>query len=255
MSQSEHTTKIQRSVAECRTRHLTRGAAKRSLSEQAQILRGQGITVRVKDLQEELRRQYSLRETRDARRPAEYETDTHTRIMALLCSICARQIRVRRLDVPTGYGGQALVVRHVSPGRRLWLCYYGAWFEYSRSFGSRFLEAGYLCGRDDGQYFAVRVPSTCRTVDEALEWLTPGAVKKAQAEGRWVERQGDVWLVELKAGRDNVTALPRSHHYDRETRIMAHPQHGSVAVPAHVRAVRTYNQIQIATGGSRRAAD
>jgi len=96
------------------------------------------------------------------------------------------------------------------------------WRRYSARFGSRPASLRYLCGRDDNGEFAVRLPSSVETVEQALEKLEPAEVRKARAEGRTVLRQGDVYVVALRGGRDNFSALPESHTWDEETRTLRH---------------------------------
>ena len=95
------------------------------------------------------------------------------------------------------------------------------WREYSGRFGSRHAEIAYLCGIDDNGSWAVRVPGSTRTIEEALAWRTPAAVRKALTEGKRVLRQGDFYFVEQR--RDNLNALDRtSHSWDPQARIVSH---------------------------------
>lgn len=84
---------------------------------------------------------------------------------------------------------------------------------------------------EDGQVWVERVPRHIRTVADAEAFITPAAVHRARAEQRRVLRQGDVWLVELRAGRDNTALLPHSHRFDPATRTLSHRQHGTLHVP------------------------
>lgn len=110
------------------------------------------------------------------------------------------------------------------------------WRYYSRRFGSRPATLAYLCGNDDNGRWAVRVPGTCTTVGQAVEFVEPAEVKKARAAGRGVLRQGDVYLVELKRGGDDLSALEGTRHaFDAATRTLHHSDdraaHGAVVVP------------------------
>jgi len=53
----------------------------------------------------------------------------------------------------------------------------------------------YLCGLDDGTYFVCELPKTPRNCDDAYEVLKPREVKKAEAEGAKVLRQGEWFFV------------------------------------------------------------
>lgn len=96
------------------------------------------------------------------------------------------------------------------------------WRHYSARFGSRPASLRYLCGRDDNGEFAVRLPSTVDTVEQAIETLEPAEVRKARSEERGVIRQGDVYVIQMRAGRDNFRALPESHKWDEDTRTVCH---------------------------------
>jgi len=75
-------------------------------------------------------------------------------------------------------------------GRPLCLLRAEGWRYYSRRFGARPAALAYLAGLDDNGQFAVRVPSTCTTVQAAVDWLTP-----AEAQSPGAIRQGNVYAV------------------------------------------------------------
>lgn len=103
------------------------------------------------------------------------------------------------------------------------------WKKYSRHtvYHTRFV---YLAGIDRGVYWAIRCPSTVTNIAEALEYTTPAKVKKAKSEGRKVYRQGDVFIIEKKAGKDNLNGLPSSHSWDSVSRNLTHTTHKSVKI-------------------------
>lgn len=130
------------------------------------------------------------------------------------------------------------------------------WRQYSRQFGARRASLSYLCGCEEGQRWAVRVPGAITTVDAALEWLTPSAVRRAMDAGRRVERQGDLYVVESR-----IDAMPTkpvtyagSHAWDPSTRTLTHDQHVQVHVDysARVYMQRAY---KMGRSGRRGAAD
>jgi hypothetical protein len=111
------------------------------------------------------------------------------------------------------------------------------WRKYGRQ-GHRYATLAYLCGREDGQTWAARVPGTITTVSGALYWLEPAAVRDARLSGRRVARQGDVYAVETRAkAHDGKGELPESHIWDAEARVLAHPQHGTLSLPYPVRFI------------------
>jgi hypothetical protein len=125
----------------------------------------------------------------------------------------------------------------------------------------RYVELAYLYGTDDAGPWAVRVPGTVRSVAEGLSWLTPAAVAKAQAEGRRVRRQGDVYAVETTARRDGrgVADLPEAHEWRASTRYLVHNpddgrKHRPLRLPYPVEFIpqRAY---EMGRSGARGAAD
>lgn len=178
------------------------------------------------------------------------------RLRRRLVAIAAEQIRQRHLDTPAGWPdfGKTLVDRKGS----LWLISGAGWYEYSKRFGSRYQEAAYLCGRDDGQLFAVRVPAPMRNVWEALEWLKPAAIRDAEARGLPVKRQGDIFFRPVRGlSRHDLGALRSTRHAARPRKdgglTIVHPEHHPVILAARFRW-RAYASTQIASRG-RTAAD
>lgn len=119
----------------------------------------------------------------------------------------------------------------------LTLLHVAAWRYYSRSTRNQYATLSYLCGREDGQLWAVRVPGTVTTVREALDWVEPAAVKKARAAGKRVERQGDVYCIETSKQYDGKGELPENHVWDSERRVLAHPEHSTLRLDFPVRFV------------------
>jgi len=187
----------------------------------------------------------------ESRRLAQHlrKTDTYE----FLLRIVRKEIQKRGIG-GVGYIALPYKVYDYDCNNHAWLVGDEGYQEYTRNLGY-YREAKWLFGRDDAGYWAVRVPASCKTAREAIEWLKPAPVKRAEEEGRWVARQGDTYFVELKAGRDNLDELPRSHKYDPETRTFTHDRHAPVTVPGNVKAVRVYRQTQLRAEGGRVAAD
>ncbi len=192
-------------------------------------------------------------EAKAASKPIPFLSRNREGKYAVVIHLARREIRRRGIE------GVGLIrypdrVYNYDPETHTWLVGREGYQEYTRSEGY-YRKAKWLFGRDDAGYWAVRVPSTCRTAKEALDWLKPAAVRQAEEEGRWVARQGDVYLVELKASRVNTNGLPGSHCYDSETRTFYHEGHKPVVVPEHVKGVRVFAQSQINPYGGRLYAD
>lgn len=223
--------------------------------------REQGRAIKTKDLQAEVERIWQLRADRRARKtntdPLAKSGPATLRYRAARrrIDICIEQIEARGLDVPTGFWSQGVSALGLASHDRqtnTWLCTCSYRYEYSKAFGAWWQNAAYLCGKDDAGYWAMRVPSTCQTVADAIQWAYPAAVLKAQAEGRRVWRQGDILAVELKAGKDNTDALRGTRHEFRDTRYLVHPEHNPVRLP---QSPVKFFQIRQISGSARRAGD
>lgn len=116
---------------------------------------------------------------------------------------------------------------------------------YSNKFGDYWNSAAWLCGRDNGHYFVVRVASTCNTVQEAIDFMTPAAVSKAIAKGLKVKRQGDIWLIPSKSY--NAGEIEGSRHVLKISK--SNPKHARLIHPEH-KAIRLYSP-HIAVVGKR----
>ena len=175
------------------------------------------------------------------------------RVYAYIISITYDEILRRRLDIPAGITRRSFNVTDRDVKNRLWVINASAKYHYSNRVGDWLNNASWLAGYDEGQLFAVRVPSNITTVEEALSYMKPADVHNAEKRGRWVGRQGDVYAVEKIAGDDNTEAIRYTRHsYNKETRELTHPQHATLRIPLNVKAVRFYVQ---KTTDSGRAAD
>lgn len=133
-----------------------------------------------------------------------------------------------RCSVREGY------VVDYDPARRLWVIQDNDELVLSQK--TWYYHAAWLCGKDDGHYFTHRVPAGTRTIDAAIDWVTPTRVKAAIAAGKQVLRQGDCWFVEHRFRDDDTRAIPRGHSWDPDTRDCTHSQHGTLHVPYNFRA-------------------
>lgn len=132
----------------------------------------------------------------------------------------AGEIRRRGFDTTIQERHGTVSLGLVDRADGLWLLGASGWRHYSNRFGDRFASIAYLCGQDDNGLWAVRVPGTVDTVEEALEWSIPKEVQKARGNGRRVLRQGDVFALELK--RDGKHDLPDGHEFDPVSRELSH---------------------------------
>jgi len=113
-------------------------------------------------------------------------------------------------------------------GLRLYVA--DGWKKYSRNcvYPVRLV---YLAGVDRGQYWAIRCPASVKTIDQALAYTEPAAAKNARKSGLRVIRQGDVFIIEKKRGKDNLRGLPASHQFNPDTREIIHESHRKISIP------------------------
>jgi len=121
------------------------------------------------------------------------------------------------------------------------------WAQYSRRFGARYTKIVVLViyDRDTHTRRALRVGPSVETIDEALEYLKPAAVRRAEKEGKTVLRQGDFYFVPSR--RPNYLALSGTRHEFRDG-VVYHPEHGALALPGPCRA---YRQMAVVGGSCR----
>lgn len=153
----------------------------------------------------------------------------------------------------------AIAERDKESGTML-LCAEG-WRHYSRAFGFRYIKLAYVYGTDDAGPWAVRVPGTLATLDEALAWMEPADVTKARTKGRRVWRQGDIYAIETTAAHDGKGAeyLPDAHEWRAQTRFLVHqPEDGRRHRPVKlVKPVRFVRQrvLEMGRSGARAYGD
>ena len=140
-------------------------------------------------------------------------------------------------EIQGKYGDPAILGVIDESGDGLCLLHAQGWRAYGKSHPARWTELSYLCGTEDGQLWAVRVPGTVISVADALLWMTPQAVRDARAAGRRVERQGDVYIVETIRRCDGKVQgeMPARHVWNPETRVLSHPEHGDLRLPHWIR--------------------
>lgn len=122
--------------------------------------------------------------------------------------------------------------------------------DYGSREGCHWSRLAYLCGTDDSGRWAVRIPGDITSVRSALWWVTPSDVRRAEAAGRRVRRQGDIYAIETTRSHDTPTGWVgadrrfdepsrewvTSHHWNAETRYLTHrPEDGRRHRPLRVR--------------------
>ena len=161
---------------------------------------------------------------------ADWETvSLETRLRDRLLDIALDEIWRRGLSTPAGWP-DSVGPKVVDRENGSWLIQGKGYHEYSKRFGTWKVAAAYLCGKDDGHRFAVRVPSTCLSVATAIDWLMPAAVKKAEQLGLPVKRQGDIFFRPIRWLDDHdMDALAGTGHEPRDRKdgglTIVHGQH------------------------------
>jgi hypothetical protein len=181
------------------------------------------------------------------------------------------QITNRRLSRPEGFRNSEearKITDHVEKPR-MWLMHaeyvaraFNGWTHVKRP-----VRVSYLCGHEDGQDWAVRVPGTITTVEKALHWVTPAAVRKAILNGKPVWRQGDIFFVPMRLKTSDLSALEETNHIFYGTKVfseegvsylgdirIAHQQHPEVTL-SYKYKWRAIQQKQLSTDGYRRGGD
>lgn len=122
---------------------------------------------------------------------------------------------------------------------RLWLIKASEKVHYSNRFGDWWNNAVWLSGYDDGHIFCVRVPSTMMSVKQAIEWMKPADVKRAEKSGKQVIRQGDIYFVESKCF--DLSELEGSRHQATSKAkglfVIEHPEHRPVVLAQPMKAM------------------
>lgn len=154
-----------------------------------------------------------------------------------MTDLCAREmwklIKSRGTSRPTGMDQWKLNLRHRSSGMTLMYANYK--YKYSRAVGEWWQNGAWLMGKNDGGW-VVRVPPSCQTVDDAIEWMTPAIVHKKISEGCTVHRQGDIWLIPMKIKEHDIGALGWGSDHkptiDGDTVTLYHSQHETLVATA-----------------------
>lgn len=179
------------------------------------------------------------------------------------------QIHARNIRVPFDFTWEdnqvkvTVMERQINPN--MWLVHY-AWKARNRNVwgdtqkATRDKHASFLCGTEDGQDWAVRVPGTLYTIKDALHWITPGPVRQAIKKGKTVYRQGDMYFIPLQISGPDLDALYGSGHTaarGTDGITVTHGQHPDLLLPnlRNRYSWRAVSQMQMGNSNSRTGAD
>ena len=107
----------------------------------------------------------------------------------------------------------------------------------------------YLLGEDNGHPWIAHIPKTIGTVAEAVQYLKPAAVKRAENNGLEVKRQGDWFFIPVRRPHHSASpddwqhGLDGDHHpgemlATKSEWAVISPDSGSVKLPAGTIYVR-----------------
>jgi len=98
----------------------------------------------------------------------------------------------------------------------------------------------FLLGKEDGQAWYHQVPLTVDGVEEALDYMKPAKVKKAEENGLDVDRQGDIFFIE-RARTSNMSELEDTEHEAERVDdkwVIKHPEHAPIILEGEWEAVQ-----------------
>jgi hypothetical protein len=171
------------------------------------------------------------------------------KVASRLIGVARQQIKERRIPTPDEFTAPNTRMESTVTDRTknpsMWVVHfkwrirsYGSRVYGSRIYGDylapRWTHASFLCGHADKQDWAVRVPGTITTVQKALDYITPGEVKRAQRAGKKVFRQGDIYFFPLRIYYNDLESLWGTNHNPAAVTggiTITHPQHPSVTLP------------------------
>lgn len=194
------------------------------------------------------RRIYNLRQRRAANQPLS-RTDLANRMRRGAIQTIRDRYYSAAMDVVTRNIDGCNMKMSLDWGRAAAILEVEGWAQYSRSFGARYTRVVVLVVYDHDTHTrrAMRVGPQVSTVAQALDYLKPAAVKRAEQAGKKILRQGDFYFV--PARRADFTALIGTRHEIRGNAV-CHPEHGCLPLSGPMRAYRQM-AVQGGWGGGR----
>ncbi len=98
----------------------------------------------------------------------------------------------------------------------------------------------FLLGKDESGAWFHQVPTTIDTVEDALEYMKPAEVKKAEEKGLKVKRLGDIYFIE-RVRKSNMDVIEDTDHKAEETEngwIIRHPEHDKLELEGKWKAIQ-----------------
>jgi hypothetical protein len=141
--------------------------------------------------------------------------------------------------------------------RRMALIKANGWCQYTRGYGTYINMCGLVLFDEDSQeYRFLRVGPNVTTINEALEYIKPADVRKAESQGKYVIRQGDVYFVPSKKwNMNNILGTNHKVEFseDKKTCIIDHNTHNPVVLTSPHKAYRQMivQNVGFRSGGGR----
>ena len=112
---------------------------------------------------------------------------------------------------PSRAVAEYMAISEYNPQKRMALCEVDDWVKYSRRTTWHVtIKVLVIHDRDTNNFEGIRVSPKCYSIDDALEWIKPAEVKKAEARRVKVKRQGDFYFIPQRTW--NLNQLARTHH-------------------------------------------
>jgi len=147
--------------------------------------------------------------------------------------------------------GDMRYVAEYSGEERMALVKVNSWINYTRSYGTYVRMTGLvLFDKDSKQYRFLRVGPNVNSIISALEYIKPAEVRKAEAVGKEIKRQGDIYFIPQRTW--NLNSLSGTNHniiyngekWDGKTKLngnpvtISHPTHGNLVLDIPHKAVQ-----------------
>jgi len=167
--------------------------------------------------------------------------DLYHRRKICTCRLLDRAVRAGKLDRSCFKFASLSSNTHVSEVKgngRTWLIRYSVSIYGGWNRARRRILMVVLGEKEFNTYHVTRVPSTKITIRQAKEWTTPRSVISTQEKGLWTAKLNEVWLLEKKTGKDDLSKAPSGYIWSEELRALYNPNGNSITVPHYVKRVR-----------------
>ena len=157
------------------------------------------------------------------------------------------------------YEGDMRYIADYWPKKCMALIRVDSWINYTKRYKTYVKMAGLVMkDMDDGRFRFLRVGPNVKSIEEALDYIKPAAVRRAEEEGKNIKRQGDIYFIPQRNW--NLNVLRRTNHkviykdkewdfvtpLNGEKVIISHATHGNLILETPHKALQ---QIIVANTG------